>query len=618
MKKTGKTINPAHIIFSIVLALLAVEVVPLQADDVVFKADAPQTVVVGTPFRLTYIVNQQSSNLRAPEFTGFSNLSGPSVSTNQSVSWVNGKQTSTFEQRYTYVLEAQKEGTFSIGPATVEVGGGKYSSNGLKIKVLPADKSAKADNGGHANGNQGGANVSGVPVSEQVFVRTIMSKRHVYEQECVLLSYKLYTLYDISNYSIGKLPDFQGFVKEELDVSNNGQLSLESYNGRNYRTATLYQVILYPQKSGSISIDKATFDFDVRIPTRVPAGFGGYFETYQMVPRSVTASATTVEVDDLPTGRPAIYSGAVGTYQLASTISSTQSKANEAITLKLTISGTGNIKTIKTPELSLPATFEQYEPKIENATKTTTSGIRGQKTIEYLFVPRSEGHYTIPSIQLAYFDTESKSYKTLTSPEYELDIQKGDGATSTIASGANPVVGKADVQVNQDINYINTRPLRLTNKQDSIYGTRMHWLLYLVPLLVSVLLFFLLRRNIRLHSDVIATKTRKANKTAQKRLKRARMLLKEGKQSDFYDEIMRALWAYVSDKLAIPTSALSKDNVAQELLGHGAHVEQIEEMNEILSECEFARYAPSTQEQTMGDIYQRTAILIGRFEDQIR
>ena len=612
-------------IFCVLQCLLCIAAGSVWADDVVFKATAPSQVIVGKPFQLTYSVNQRSKDLRAPEMPDFDVLAGPYQSTSSSTSFVNGKRTSSFSQTYTYTLMAQRTGTFTVAPASIRVGGDEYTSNGVRITVLPADEqpqqnqqSTGAGTSGHRQSQQ--SNHSGSVSSENLFIRTIVSKTRVHEQEAILLSYKLYFAgVDVAQFTNNtKIPEFTGFLKQDLEQGEI-QTELEHYNGRNYQTATLYRTLLYPQHSGDIKIDPASFEAVLRVQTRaqVRSIFDDFFGTYTNVTRAVSAPGVTIHVDALPGGKPAGFSGGVGHFSLTPSISQTELQTNDAVTIRLDITGTGNMKLLKTPAIDWPEGFEPYDPKVTNNFKTTTAGVSGTKSIEYLAIPRASGDYTIPAVTFSYFDTNDDSYKTLTTPEYTIHVKKGANEQAGNAV-VNNYVNKEDIkQLGSDIRYINTTLPTLRTKSASLveYGSMAFCMLYFVPLCVALLLFILFRKQIKENADITRVRYKHANKVAQKRLKKAGKLLKENRKEAFYEEIERAAWTYLSDRLSIPTADLNKDNIASILHEKGVSDELIKEVNNVLSTAEFARYAPSS-DHAMDDLYKATNLLIDQLEEQ--
>lgn len=594
------------------------------ADEVVFKAQAPKQVIVGRPFQITYTVNQRSRDLRAPEFTDFDVLSGPYTSTSSSTSFVNGKRTSSFEQTYTYMLMAQRAGTFTIGPATVKVDGENVQSNGVRIEVLPEDQQPQQQTQStqsNRNTQSTQSSQSSQASSENIFVRTIASKTKVHEQEALLITYKLYFAnVDVAQLTNNtKLPEFTGFLKQDLEQGEI-QTELEHYNGRNYQTAVLYRTVLYPQHSGDITIDPAKFEAVLRVQTqqRARSIFDDFFGSYTNVTKMLTAPGVTIHVNALPGGKPAGFSGGVGKFNLTPSISQTELQANEAVTIKLDISGSGNMKLIKTPAIDWPEGFEPYDPKVTNNFKTTTSGVSGTKSIEYLAIPRSAGEYTIPAVKFSYFDIDEKAYKTLTTPEYTIRVKRGAGAANDKGEEAVVVnyTQKEDIkQLGTDIRYIDTKAPK--GNKSSVISIQYSaiWLWYVVPLLLAIILLIVLRKQIKEASDLTRMKYKRANKVAQKRLKAAAAALKANDKEAFYAAIEQAAWTYLSDRLSIPMAELNKDNIATILAQKGVSETLIAEVKNVLSTAEFARYAPST-DHGMEDLYTATTNLINNLEDQ--
>lgn len=593
------------------------------ADNVVFKAQAPSQVIAGKPFQLTYTVNQRSRDLRAPEFTDFDVLSGPYTSTSSSTSFVNGKRTSSFEQTYTYMLVARTAGTFTIGPATIKADGEQVQSNGVRIQVLPEDQQPQQQSGQSSAASQPSSQntQSAQTSSENLFVRTIVTKTKVHEQEALMISYKLYFAnVDVAQLTNNtKLPEFTGFLKQELEQGEI-QTELEHYNGRNYQTAVLYRTVLYPQHSGDIKIDPAHFEavLRVQVQQRARSIFDDFFGTYTNVTKMLTAPGVTIHVSALPSGKPAGFSGGVGKFTLTPSISQTELQTNEAVTIKLDISGSGNMKLLKTPAIDWPEGFEPYDPKVTNNFKTTTSGMSGTKSIEYLAIPRNGGEYTIPAIKFSYFDIEEKAYKTLSTPEYTIHVKRGAGESSVV-SNQQPVISytqKEDIKkLGTDIRYIDTKAPKSTNRQSPITNYQFIWLWYIVPLIIAIILLIVLRKQIKEASDITRMKYKRANKVAQKRLKAAAAALKANETNAFYAEIERAAWSYLSDRLSIPTADLNKENIAFILRQKGVSDELIKEVMHVLSTAEFARYAPAT-DHTMDDLYQATTNLINNLENE--
>ena len=595
-------------------AMLMMAAIPLWADEEVsFTASAPDAVAVGDQFRLSYtITTQEVRDFRVPSIKGFEVLMGPSRSTQSSVQIINGKTTSTQSITFTYILMAKTEGEYTIPGATITADGNQMVSNSVKIKVLPADKSSQ---GGQQRGRTGSATISG----NDLFITGTINKTTVYEQEAILLTYKIYTQVDLRGFDNVKLPDFKGFHSQEVELPANRRWGLEHYKGRNYQTTIFRQFVLFPQQSGKLTIDAARFDASIAVATQVdPFDFDSFFNggggSY-MVKKSLFTPKLTIDVKALP-DKPADFSGGVGDLNISSSINSTSVKTNDAVTVKLVISGTGNLKLLSNPEVKFPEDFEIYDPKSENNFRLTSDGLSGNKVIEYLAIPRNPGDYKIPPVSFTYFDVKSKSYKTLTTEGYDLHVEKGEGnATQTIANFTN----KEELKVlNEDIRFIKQNEVKLTPRGSFFFGTTGYWLFYLIPALVFIVFFIIYRKQIAANANVAKVRTRKANKVAVKRLKLAGKLLADNKKDAFYDEVLKALWGYVSDKLSIPMSRLSKDNIEEELRNYGVDDTLIAEFLKVLDNCEFARFAPADANQGMDKIYAEALDIISKMEGSIK
>ncbi|MCQ2310988.1 MAG: BatD family protein [Paludibacteraceae bacterium] len=599
------------------------------ADEVEFRAQAPNKVVAGKPFQLTYSVNQRARDLQAPDFNGFDYLAGPYTSQSSSTSFVNGRRSSSFSLTYTFTLMGLDPGDFTIGPATITVDGDKYTSNGVRITVLPPDEEPQqsAAGQGRSSGNSGNAGSSGSPATSKsagsnIFVRPIVTKTTVYEQEALQLSYRLYVA-GVDFAQMGnniRLPECTGFLKQELELGER-QFELEHYNGRNYQAVTLVSYLLYPQHSGDLQIEAAQFEAILREQSHRQARsiFDDFFGTYENVSRMLSAPAVTVHVKNLPGNKPAGFSGGVGQFTLVPSISTTDIQANEAITLKIDIKGSGNMKLLKTPSVDWPEGFEPYDPKVTNNYKVSGSGYAGTKTIEYLAIPREAGQYTVPAVSFSYFDIQSGQYKTLSSPEYTLNVRRAPGQTagsSNETAQTYTAVNKENIkELGSDIRYISTsEPQTASPRQDANITPKQILLIDLVMLIISLILYFLYRKFRRENADMTKMRYKRANKVAQKRLKTAQQLL-SGDSQAFYAEIEKASFSYLSDRLSIPTADLTKDNIAELLRNKGISDDLIKQVADVLSTAEFARYAPTSGAEKQA-LYEATSNIINQLENQ--
>lgn len=593
----------------------------MKADGVTFRASAPSAVVMGQQFQLTYTVNTEgATSLRTPDLSAFEVLMGPSSSVSRSMQIINGQTSSSYSQTFTYVLMPKKEGTFNIGPGSIKIKNANYSSNSLVVKVLPPDKAGSASGGGRSSGGSSGGGASQGSTSvgtNELFVRMNVSNRSVYEQEGFLVTFKIYSLYDVDLDDI-KFPEFEGFLAQDIDL--NPQWTLENYNGRNYRTAVFKQTILYPQRSGKITIGAGRFNAIAHV--RVKRS-GSLFDElmgggYQDIRKVLTTAPVTVDVKPLPSGKPESFNGAVGGYTMKATINSNQAKTNEAVTITVTLTGNGNIKLAKNPTVTFPNDFEVYDPKVETNIRTTTSGSSGTKTIEYIAVPRYAGDFEIPAIRFSYFDPRSGSYKTLTSEPFKLHVEKGpEGAASPAVS--NYGSQESVKYLSKDIRYIKTsRPHFVNARGEIFFGSFTYVLAYMLIALLFAVFFVIYRKQMKENADLAFVRTKRANKVALRRLKTAEKLMKAGSREAFYDEISRTLWGYLSDKLNIPQADLTRENVGNELASFGADETLAKDLMQILDTCEFARYAPSQASDALDTLYRQTADAIGRMENIIK
>ena len=599
--------------------MLTVSTRMLMGAEVEFKASAPAQVVVGKPFQLTYSVNTRAKDFQAPDFDHFDHLAGPYTSQSSSTSFVNGKMTSSFQLTYTFTLMPMEEGTFTIPPATIKADGDRVQSNGVRITVLPQDETNSSSTQASTRSQQQSGAATNTQ-SDAVFIRTLVSKTKVHEQEALLLTYKLYFAgVDVAQFTNNtKLPDFTGFLKQELEQGDI-QTELEHYDGRNYRTAVLYQTLLYPQHAGDIKIESALFEAVLRVQTRsqVRSIFDDFFGSYTNVTKPLTAPGVTIHVQALPSPKPRQYSGAVGAFSLNHTLSQQTITANEALTFHVDITGTGNMKLIKTPALDWPDGFEVYDPKVTNKFKTTANGVSGTKSFEYLAIPRAAGDYTLPPLTFTYFDTSTDSYQTLSTPEYHLHIER----SATDATAATPTpsttttqTGLSRTPIASDIRYIYTGdivPLSDTASVTHLSLTTYAWAM-LVIWLAGIVLFVIFYRQIKANADVTKVRYKRAGRLARKRLKAAE------RAGAGTDEIERIVLAYLSDRLSIPTSDLSVDTIVTVLREKNVPEDLVVETRDFLTNIQFARYANSapTSADKGSDILNKTFTLIDHLESQ--
>ena len=599
----------------ILMALIAYSTQVL-ADKVSFTASAPDVVVVGDQFRLSYTVTTQKvKDFRAPSIKGFDVLMGPSRSQQSNTQIVNGNVTSTSSITFTYILMANNAGEYTIPGASIIVDGDQMVSNSVRIKVLPQDQGSSNSSSSSSTHSSSGTGVS----NQDLFITASASKTNVYEQEAFVLTYKIYTRESNLQLNNAKLPDFKGFHSQEIEMTTNARWTPEHYQGRNYYTTVYRQFVLFPQQSGKLYIDPAQFQMTVGKPVQSDDPFDAFFNGGSNVieiKKSISTPKIAINVNPLPAGKPTDFSGGVGEFNISSSINNKELKTNDAITIKLVISGTGNLKLISNPEIKFPDDFEVYDPKVDNQVRLTREGLTGNKVIEYLAIPRHAGTYKIPGVSFSYFDIRSKSYKTLKTEEYVISVEKGTGnADQVIANFTN----KEDLKVlGEDIRYIKQNEVTLQTKGSFFYGSMTYWLFYIIPALAFIIFFIIYRKQAAENANVAKMRTKKANKVAIKRMKLAGKLLSENKKDAFYDEVLKALWGYISDKLNIPVSRLSKDNIEEKLRNHGVNEELIKEFLNALNDCEFARFAPGDENQAMDKVYSSSIEVISKMENSIK
>lgn len=595
------------------LAVLAISVVA-NAADVSFSVDYPRQVVQGNKFQISFSLrNAEGNGFKAPEVGGCKLLYGPSKSSSYSSQWVNGVSSSSSSEEYTMVYRADQAGKYTVGAATVSVGGKQYSTKPFTIEILPPDRSAQQGNNrgsqsvqiDNANTQTAGKQVS----SKDLFVRIILSKSNVYEQEAVVCTIKLYTKYQISQFIANIQPSYNGFLIEELPVSPNLN-EIEHVNGENYMVAELKKCILFPQQSGKLTITSGTYDVTVVQYEQFRTPFGIMRQPVEKQ-LQVKSNTSSVNILPLPEPKPASFNGAVGNFTVSTEIKPQVLKTFEAATYSYIIRGSGNIKYLKSPTIGFPSQFDVYDPQNNINAKPSGNTVSGTVTIDYTFIPQFVGKYEIPGTEFTYFNPATRKYETLTTQKYDLTVAKGSGAASQAPKGGIE-------QKNRDILHIKTGDLHL--KQEHSYAVEGfgYWLWYIVPLLLLAAVLFYYRKALKARSDMQLMRTKRANKVAQKRLRAAKQWMLAGDKNKFYAEVLTALWGYLSDKIQIPVSELNKENISAELTNYGATDEVIAAVIEVLNNCEFAQYAPELSGNDMESIYSAAADAMDKLENTKR
>jgi len=587
----------------------------LNGQDIVIEAEYPSVVEAGQQFSISWTVNSGGGQFLAPSFEGFYKLMGPQTSYSSSTQIINGKITQQTTNSFTYYLQAIQEGNFVIPPAAYNIKSKNYYSDSVRIEVTGT--------GSRQTGQQQGANTGTGTVSKpesaggDIFVDLSLNRREVFIGEHITATVKIYTKVDLSGINEIKYPPFTGFLKADIETPPLTQLKQENVNGTIYGTGVIQNFLLYPQMTGEITIDPV----QISVLVRQRAGdsdpfFGDFFSTFQTVQKAVISQAVKVKVKPLPGTKPAGFSGIAGKIELKSSLSKDTVNVNDAISYKITLSGSGNLKLAEAPELSLPPDIEVYDPKVTDNIKNTINGTSGVRVFEYLLIPRHYGDFKIPLLTYSYFNTTSGKFETLTAPEYSFYARRSDETASGITVYGG--ISKEDVKyVGKDIRFIKDDSGNLSRSGNLIVSKRYFYSIYAFSILAFFIVLFLRREHVRRNADLTAVRNRKAGKIAGRRLKEASFCLRKGEMDRFHEEILKALWGYLSDKLNIPAAELNRNNVMAALSERGISDADTDTLTSILDECEYARYAPAESGTEAAAIYDETARLIRSVENSI-
>ena len=593
-----------------------------------FYATAPKSVPQNSNFQLGFTLeNGNGNNLKPPSLPDFQILGGPNTST--SMQWVNG--TVTQSVTYNYILRPKNQGTFKIGKGSIVVSGVTMESNELSIQVTAPVAQQQQQrqrnpfdpfddpffNGGQEEEQpqQASGDVE-KQLKEDVFVKLVVNKNSAYKGEMLTASYRLYFRQNLSGFNVTKAPAFDGFWSQEVTLDPQRRPSVENINGKQYNTVDILKYNLYPQRAGALPIAGCEVSTVAQVQLRSRNVFD-FFGRVQQVPLTLKTSSASVNVKELPeNGKPADYAGAVGTFKFETSLSNKEAKTDEPITYTLKISGTGNLKFVDAPTLTFPSEFEVYDPKTKENISNAATGMSGTKQYDYLLIPRQPGDYKIESKTFSWFEPASAKYFTVSSPEFTVKVsgEPSKNVNTSATAGTN----KEDVAlVGQDIRYIKTIAPEF-KKGNSFFGSAGFVAMYAAPFLLFIGLVVAKRRNEDLAADVIGTKRRKALKLAKKRLSIAEKHLAKSDKKNFYDEVSRAIWGYLGDKLNIDMAELSKENVEEKLLAKSAKTETISKLKNLLNTCELALYSPVGEGGEMKTNYDSAMNLMADLEDEIK
>ena len=576
--------------------------------------NAPSHVTTGENFRLTYTTNTQNvgdlSLGNLPE--GLELIAGPYKSSQSSFQMVNGHTSSSSSVTFTFIVSANKAGNYTIPAAHLNTGGKTISSSAARVSV----SGTAANTGGAPRMHEdsqpsNGVRNAGTPISgSDLFIKVSANKTRVYEQEPVLLTYKVYTLVELTQLE-GKMPDLTGFHTQEVKLPQQKSFHIENVNGKNYRCVTWSQYVMYPQMTGKLEIPSITFNGTVVQQNRNVDPFEAFLNGgsgYVEVKRSINAPGVTIQVDPLPE-KPENFSGGVGTFNISAQLDNKEIKAGTPLALRIIVSGNGNLKLLKQPVVSFPKDFDKYDPKVTDKTSLTSNGLEGNMIYDYLAVPRNQGNFTIPPVEFTYFDTSSKSYKTIKTQPLNITVEKGDGTSDSEEF--------FDVK-NQDIHQIKTGDTKVVAPDAFFFGSIKYLLIIGIIFILFLALLLVFRKRAIDNANVVMMKGKKANKVATKRLQLAKSMMMSNRSSEFYDEVLRALYGYVGDKFNLPVEHLSRENISELLTAKGVEDATIKQFVGAIDECEYERYAPGDAKGNMNKTFESAMTAIMNIEETVK
>lgn len=583
----------------------------------VIRVSTPSRVEAGENFRVSFKVTTQDvddfrSGLHSTDVVEV--IAGPYTSSESSFQMVNGHTSSSSSITYTYTLYAAKSGVYNIPAAHARVGGKQISSRPAKVTVVGSaqgrgNNSPKMheDDNYQPHMKAAGSAISG----RDLFIKVSANKKKVYEQEPILLTYKVYTLVDLTQLE-GKMPELTGFHTQEIPLPQQKSFHIERVNGKPYRTVTWSQYVMYPQMTGKMEIPSITFKGIVVQQNRSVDPFEAFFNGgsgYVEVKRNIVAPSIKIDVLPLP-HKPANFSGGVGKFNISAQLNKNELKAGDPLSLRIVVGGIGNLKLIKQPVVNFPKDWDKYDPKVTDKTKLTSNGLEGNMIYDILAVPRNQGHYTIPPVELTYYDTSLNQYKTIKTQSFDIEVAKGDGSRSSVVDYSKDQP--------KDIKDIKKGEAELHSVDNFFFGSVGYMMSLLIPFAAFVALLVIFRKRAIDNADLVKMKGKKANKIATKRLRQANKLMLAGKTNEFYDEVLRALWGYVGDKLNMPAEKLSRENISEKLQSHNVDDNTISKFLSAIDDCEMMRFAPGDPEGNMNKTFESAMTAIMEIENVMK
>lgn len=573
------------------------------------KVNAPSAVATGEDFRIEYYVStREVENFIGPKFPSNINvLYGPSRSEMSSYQIINGKSSGSSSVTFTYTCTIDKAGTVNIPPASIKIGGKTYKTNSVTIHASGSTQHSSSNSSSQSsqNGQISASSSSGKITAKDLFITVSANKTKVYEQEPIVLTYKIYTRVNLTQLA-GKMPDLKGFLIQEVPLPKNKTFSVENYKGENYQTTKWCQYVMFPQQTGKLEIPSIKFDGVVAVANPNIDPFDAFFNgnsNFAEVNKSIIAPSISINVEKLPTPKPADFSGGVGDFSISASILTAKPRTNENLAVRLTVNGVGNMKLITAPKLNLGSDFEVFPAKLTDKTNLTANGMSGTVYYDYVVVPHQKGNYTLPEIKLGYFDTATNSYKTTSTSPISFRVEQGVNQPS-----------EDEELLRRDINDIHRGGYSIPSTFFAL-GNGGYYVCYLVLALLFALTYVVLKRFEKFQTNTDLRMQKSAKRTANKHLRKAEKLMREGNSTAFYDELANALLSYASHRFLIPMSEFKTDEIAQKLQDHGVNPTLANEFSDLMKQCEFARYAPGNPQENMENLYERSAKVVAKIEN---
>lgn len=611
-----------------IVAFLLTAIFQMSAQNVI-RVEAPDVVAVNEQFNVTFIIEGEKSPSDFQWSSGddFQLVWGPQKGSSSSIQIINGKRSSSHQTTFTYILIPKATGTFQLPAATALLSGDRISSTQASIQVVSDGASSSQSSGQNGGKSSGGGQTSstgsGEISSNDLFMRLSLSRTEVVIGEPITATLKIYQRANVVGFENAKFPTFNGFWSQETYVPNNIEFKRESLDDKIYNTAVLRTYVLIPQQSGTITIDPAELVCLVNIrtaPSTSNSLFDSFFQDeYRTIRKRVTTPAVKVKVNPLPAGQPASFGGGVGNFGISARLTTDNLKTHDAASLVITVSGRGNVALLEEPKVNFPPDFEVYDTKTTENTDKSNGGTSGSKSFEYPFIPRSHGDFTIDPVEYSYYDVNAGKYVTLRTEPLHVKVAKGKGGDSTPVTTVNSGVERKDVKsLADDIRFIFTGKPGLSGSGSFFVGSVFFWILLALMILGATSVYLAFRKVAAMRADVAGTKNRRATKMAQKRLKLAGEYLDKNLYTAFYEELHKALIGFVSDKLNMDMSEISKDNIASALTEGGVSEEQTKAFTDLLDACEFARYSPDGGNEAMRSHYDAALKVISSIDSGLK